>query len=225
MPAAGGPVPAFTPQVARLGLLLYPGTEVLALDRHTLAVPFSAFLILVRFERPASAMSAVTDWASRPFSRIATWSRLGPNRDPGAACTSGLGRRMAVKKPFASNPGSGQPWSRTSSRMRLIPVPAFSMKAMRCSRSAMRALRRTLWRPRAVGGAGAALDEPHGILDVGHDAAVEVLAVEDVHLVGAFRQQARDVGLVEEMPHVPGEEEHPGTAKDDLPPERSAASM
>jgi hypothetical protein len=27
----------------RLGLLLYPGTEIVALDRRTLAVPFSTF--------------------------------------------------------------------------------------------------------------------------------------------------------------------------------------
>jgi len=27
----------------RLGVLLYPGTDVLALDAHTVAVPFSVF--------------------------------------------------------------------------------------------------------------------------------------------------------------------------------------
>ena len=64
-----------------------------------------------------------------------------------------------------------------------------------------------------VGGAGVALDEAHGVLDVGDDAAVEVLPVQDVDLVRAPPEQARDVRLREEMPHVPGEEEHAGVAE------------
>ena len=64
-----------------------------------------------------------------------------------------------------------------------------------------------------VGRTGIALDESQGVLDVGHDPTGEVLAVQDVDLVRAFRQQAGDVRFRKEAPHVPGEEEHAGVSK------------
>ena len=59
-----------------------------------------------------------------------------------------------------------------------------------------------------VGGAGIASDKTHGVFDIRHDPAVEVLAVQDVDLVRASSQQAGDVRLREEMAHALGEEEH-----------------
>ena len=69
----------------------------------------------------------------------------------------------------------------------------------------------------APSGARVAFDEAHGVLDVGHDTAVEVLAIEDVHLVGALGQEAGDVGLVEEVPDVLGEEEDTRVAEEKPP--------
>ncbi len=60
---------------------------------------------------------------------------------------------------------------------------------------------------RTISGASIALDETQGVLDVGHDPAVEILTVQDVYLVSAPCQQAGDVGLRKEAAHVPGEEE------------------
>ena len=65
----------------------------------------------------------------------------------------------------------------------------------------------------AVRQAGVALDEAHGVLNVGHDAAVEVLAVQDVNLVRAAPKQAGDVRVREKAPHVLGEEQHTGVAE------------
>ena len=65
-----------------------------------------------------------------------------------------------------------------------------------------------------VCGTGVALDKTKGIFDVGHHTAVEVLAVEDVDLVRALRQQTGDVCLGEEVADVPGEEEHAGVAEE-----------
>ena len=47
------------------------------------------------------------------------------SRAPGRS--SGRGRKVTVKNRSAVKVGSGQPWRSASSRMRRIPVPAFSM--------------------------------------------------------------------------------------------------
>ena len=65
-------------------------------------------------------------------------------------------------------------------------------------------------------GAGVALDEPHGVLDVGYYPAVEVLAIENMDFVRALGEKAGDVSLVEKVPHVFGEEQHPRIAKEEL---------
>ena len=58
------------------------------------------------------------------------------------------------------------------------------------------------------GRARVALDKAQGVLDVGHDPAVEVLAVKDVDLVNPSRQQAGDVRLWKEPAYPLTEEEH-----------------
>ena len=67
-----------------------------------------------------------------------------------------------------------------------------------------------------IGRAGVALDETQAILDIRNDAAGKILAVQDVHLVRALRQETGDVGLVEKMSDVLGEEENPGIAEKEL---------
>ena len=70
----------------------------------------------------------------------------------------------------------------------------------------------------SVRGARVALDEAHGVFDVGHNAAVKVLAVQDVDLVGTPPQQAGDVRFRKEAAHVLGEEKHAGVAEEQLLP-------
>ena len=65
-----------------------------------------------------------------------------------------------------------------------------------------------------IGDASIALNETQGVLDVGHDAAVEILAIQDVDLVGAPSQQAGDVGLREETTHASGEKEDTSVAEE-----------
>ena len=65
----------------------------------------------------------------------------------------------------------------------------------------------------SISGAGVALDEAHGILDVRNDAAVEILAVQDVNLVRAAPKQTSDVRIREEVAHVLSEEQHTGVAE------------
>ena len=80
-------------------------------------------------------------WSVWGFSCTVSWSVGAGVR------TSGLGRKVMVMKKSASNSGSGQAISLASSRMRRMPVPAFSMKSMRWSRSATSEFRRLLVRP------------------------------------------------------------------------------
>ena len=65
----------------------------------------------------------------------------------------------------------------------------------------------------SISGAGVAFDEAHGVLNVRHDAAVEVLTVQDVNLVRATPKEASDVRLGEEVLHVLGEEQYAGVAE------------
>ncbi len=67
---------------------------------------------------------------------------------------------------------SGYPSSLAPSRILWIPVPAFSIKAMRCSKSAIRGLRRKLLFPRSSG---------------------------DMHLACSFEQQTGHIGLIEKI--------------------------
>ena len=67
-----------------------------------------------------------------------------------------------------------------------------------------------------IGGTSIALDEAHGVFDVRHNPAVEVLAVQDTNLVRALAQQAGDVRLREETAHVPCEEEHARVSEEQL---------
>jgi hypothetical protein len=69
----------------------------------------------------------------------------------------------------------------------------------------------------APGHPGVPLDEPHGVLDIGDNSPVEVLAVQDMNLVGTLGQKAGDVGLVEEVPDIPGEKQDAGVAEDETP--------
>ena len=64
-----------------------------------------------------------------------------------------------------------------------------------------------------VGEAGVALDEAQAVFDVRDHAPREVLAVQDVELVGSLEEQAGDVGLVEEPPDLTREEEDSGVAE------------
>ena len=66
----------------------------------------------------------------------------------------------------------------------------------------------------AVRGTSIALHEAQGILDIGHDAAIEILAIQDMHLVGAPREQTGDVGLWKEAARVLGKEEHAGVSEE-----------
>ena len=66
----------------------------------------------------------------------------------------------------------------------------------------------------AVRGTSIALHEAQGILDIGHDAAVEILAIQDVHLVGASCEQTGDVGLWKKAARILGEEEHSGVPEE-----------
>ena len=77
-------------------------------------------------------------------------SGVGPSVPPAACRTSGLGRKVTVTKLPASNAGSGQSTALAPSRMRRMPVPAFSMKPMRCSKSATSGFRRMVFWPRSA---------------------------------------------------------------------------
>ena len=67
-----------------------------------------------------------------------------------------------------------------------------------------------------VFGAGVAVDESHGVFDVGHHAPLQVAPVQDVHLVITLPHQAGDVRIGEELAHVFGEEQHARVAEPQL---------
>ena len=67
-----------------------------------------------------------------------------------------------------------------------------------------------------VFGAGVAVDESHGVFDVGHHAPLQVAPIQDVHLVRTLPHQAGDVRIGEELAHVFGEEQHARVAEPQL---------
>ena len=67
-----------------------------------------------------------------------------------------------------------------------------------------------------VFGAGVAIDEGHGVFDVGHDSPLQVAPVQDVHLVVPLPHQAGDERVGEETADVFGEEQHPCVAEQQL---------
>ena len=64
-----------------------------------------------------------------------------------------------------------------------------------------------------VFGAGVAVDEGHGVFDVGHDSPLQVAPVQDVHLVVPLPHQTGDERVGEEAAYVFGEEEHARVAE------------
>ena len=66
----------------------------------------------------------------------------------------------------------------------------------------------------AIGEASVALDEAYGVFDVGDDSAIEILAVQNVYLVGSFGQQAGHIRLRKEAACVLCEEKHASVAKE-----------
>ena len=69
-----------------------------------------------------------------------------------------------------------------------------------------------------VFGAGVAIDEGHGVFDVGHNSPLQVAPVQDVHLVGTLPHQTGDERIGEESAHVFGEEQHARVAEQQFVP-------